>query len=93
MRLFGNQQPSNAGLKGTLPMSHTIGIVCGHGETIAPDNPKYSSFFAMLRDHRFQVEPLPDKLTTGALADYPDVLIGGSVRLASVESGRTARSG
>src|SRR5262245_27423997 len=61
-----------------LVMPSRIAVVCGHGESITPDNPKYSLFFAMLRDHRCPVEPLQDKLTPLALAEYQAVLIGGA---------------
>src|SRR5262249_60206486 len=59
-------------------MPSRIAVVCGHGESVTPDSPKYSLFFAMVRDHRCEVEPLQDKLTPGALADYQAVLIGGA---------------
>src|SRR5262249_57165825 len=55
-----------------------IAVVCGHGESLTPDNPRYGPFFATLRDHRCQVEPMGDKLTTGALAEYQAALIGGA---------------
>src|SRR5262245_35457717 len=59
-------------------MSHTIGIVCGHGETVALDNDKYSLLFAMLRDEHWRLDPLQEKLTTVALADCQALLIGGA---------------
>ena len=59
-------------------MSCRIGILCGHGEAVTPDNPRFSRFFALLAEHRCQVVPLPDNRTPDALADYPAVLIGGA---------------
>src|SRR5262245_51870097 len=59
-------------------MSSRIAVVCGHGETVNLDNPRHSQFFAMLRDHRCQVEPLHEMLTPVALAEYQTVLIGGA---------------
>jgi hypothetical protein len=59
-------------------MSCRIAVICGHGEAIALDNPGYSLFFSMLGDYHCQAEPLRDKLTSSALAEYQAALIGGA---------------
>jgi hypothetical protein len=53
-----------------------IGILCGHGEAVVPQNPEYSAFFDMIREYRRRTEAIDQKIGIEAIAGFTSLLLG-----------------
>lgn len=57
-------------------MAELIGIACGHGEQVVPDNSEYNLFFELLRSQGRRTEAIDGQITEDRLAGVSALLIG-----------------
>src|SRR5262249_33066230 len=69
-----------------------IGILCGHGETVVPQNPEYSAFFEVIREDGRRTEAIDRQLSDEALAGSTSLLLGEPHRELDTQELRTLRN-
>lgn len=72
-------------------MTHSIGVVAGHGETIVPGAQQYTVLFDALREEGRPIRRLDGVLDAPKLADCDAILLGGPQRILRESEARALR--